>query len=154
MKKILMVCTANICRSPMAKLVLQKLVANVGQSSHWQIDSAGTHAPLSGERADPRADAALQRRGYQTPKHKSRGVQPQDFETFDLLLAMDSDNLTSLLRRCPAQHQHKLHLLMEYAPQAGVRDVPDPYYGNAQGFERVLDLCESATQGLFKQLSG
>lgn len=154
MKKILMVCTANICRSPMAKVVLQKFVADAGQSSDWQIDSAGTHAQARGENADARGDAALRRRGYQVPRHKSRNIQPQDFETFDLLLAMDSDNLASLQRRCPSQHQHKLHLLLKYAPQSGLGDVPDPYYSNAQGFDRVLDLCESATQGLFNQLSG
>ena len=152
MKKILMVCTANICRSPMAKVVLQKFVSDAGQSSLWLIDSAGTHAQPGGERADPRGDAALQRCGYSAPKHKSRSVQPKDFETFDLLLAMDSDNLASLQRRCPVQHQHKLRLLLDYAPQPEVSNVPDPYYSNAQGFDRVLDLCESGAKGLFNHL--
>ena len=154
MKKILMVCTANICRSPMAKLVLQKIVADAAQSSLWQIDSAGTHALAKGERADPRADTALKRRGYTVPKHKSRSIQPMDFENFDFLLAMDSNNLAALQRQCPARHQHKLRLLLDYAPQFGISDVPDPYYSNAQGFERVLDLCESGTKGVFGQLSG
>lgn len=133
----------------MAKVVLQKVVADAGQSSLWQIDSAGTHALPKSERADPRADAALQRRGYAVPKHKSRGVQPSDFENFDLLLAMDSDNLASLQRRCPVQHQGKLRLFLAFVPQLGVSDVPDPYYSNAQGFDRVLDLCESGATGLF-----
>lgn len=148
MKKILMVCTANICRSPMAKVVLQRRVAEAGQTSQWQIDSAGTHAQRSGERADARGNAALERRGYKVPKHKSRSIQPKDFETFDWLLAMDADNLGFLQRHCPEQHQHKLRLLLDFAGPIGIVSVPDPYYGNAQGFDRVLDLCEAAASGL------
>ena len=153
MKKILMVCTANICRSPIAKAVLQKIAADAGEAALWHIDSAGTHAQSNGERADPRGEAALKRQGYTASKHKSRAIQPQDFENFDLLLAMDSANLESLQRRCPPQHLHKLHLLLAYAPQTGTSDIPDPYYSNAQGFDRVLALCEAGSKGLFSQLS-
>ena len=152
MKKILMVCTANICRSPMAKVVLQKIVTDAGKSSVWQIDSAGTHAQRGGERADPRGDAALIKRGYKTQKHKSRSVQPKDFEVFDLILAMDADNLSSLKRHCPEPLQHKLGLLLDFAPQSRSTSVPDPYYGNAEGFDRVLDLCEAGAKGLFNQM--
>ena len=151
--KILMVCTANICRSPMAKVVLQKLVADAGQIRNWQIDSAGTRAQRGGERADPRGDQALAKRGYSPPKHKSRGVELKDFETFDLLLAMDTDNLASLKRHCPPALQHKLQLFLDYASLLGISSVPDPYYGNAQGFERVLDLCEAGAKGLFARLN-
>lgn len=151
--KILMVCTANICRSPMAKVILGKLVADAGQSRDWHIDSAGTHAQRGGERADPRGDAALKRRGYAPPKHKSRSVKPADFETFDLLLAMDADNLAALKRHCPQVYQDKIRLLLDYAPELGISGVPDPYYGNPQGFDRVLDLCEAAAKGVFNQLA-
>ena len=99
--------------------------------------------------------AVAAKRGYtQLPRQRSRQLLDADFERFDLLIAMDRQNLDNLRRQCPPEHQHKLHLLLEFAPQLDVDEVPDPYYGNVAGFERVLDLCESGVSGLLAHLAG
>jgi protein-tyrosine phosphatase len=146
MKKILVVCMGNICRSPMALVVLQSHVAKAGFSSQIKIDSAGTHAGLLGERPDPRAQAALLRRGYETSRARSRKIGADDFLKFDAVLAMDSGNIAALKEMCPPNQLGKLHLYLEFGSNVNVgggpKEVPDPYYGNVAGFERVLDLCE------------
>lgn len=150
MRKILMVCTANICRSPMAKAVAQQLADRAGQSKQWAFDAAGTHAQNGGPRPDPRTKTVMTARHYAVGNTRSRRVTPQDFERFDLLLAMDEDNLAALQRQCPPEQLHKLRLLLSYAPELGEREVPDPYFGGLTGFERVLDLCEAGVRGLLK----
>ena len=150
MKKILMVCMGNICRSPMAKAVLQKTIAVGGSVGDLQVDSAGTAAQV-GDRADGRALATLERRGYTGLKHRARRVIAKDFENFDLILAMDATNLAELLKNCPPTLQHKVKLLSSFAPSGAGNDIPDPYFGNVQGFEKVLDLCEAAVAGLARQ---
>lgn len=152
MTKLLMVCMGNVCRSPMAQFVARQLVQKAGLAGVVQIDSAGTHAGRSGEPPDPRAKTALTQRGYQVGKSRSRPINEQDFMRYDLILAMDQANLNELRRLCPTEHTHKLRLLLEFAPQAAQREIPDPYYSNAQGFERVLDLCEAGVRGLLEQL--
>lgn len=138
----------------MAQYVLEKQVAQANLPENIRIDSAGTHANGAGERPDPRAVAALLRRGYEMGRHRARRVAPQDFDKFDLILAMDADNLKALQKACPAQHLPKLRLFLSFiqnVPTANpFADVPDPYYGNVAGFERVLDLCESGTRGLIQ----
>jgi protein-tyrosine phosphatase len=148
MTKILMVCMGNICRSPMAQAVTLHLVKQSGLARQIQIDSAGTHAARGGQAADPRAKAALSTRGYPVGKNKSRLVDEQDFMRYDLILAMDQANLNDLRRICPNESTHKLRLFLEFAGDVDTRDIPDPYYGNVQGFERVLDLCETGARGL------
>ena len=148
MMKILMVCMGNICRSPMAQAVARQVARNAGRSLEFEFDSAGTLAMRVGERADPRARSLLLSRDYEPGNTRARRVTDQDFERFDLILAMDQSNLQELQRLCPPQHTGKLHLLLEFAPWAGVQEVPDPYYGNLAGFERVLELCEAGAQGL------
>ncbi len=150
MTKILMICMGNICRSPMAEAVLHALAQQQGRLGEFDIDSAGTHGHYhAGEPPDPRAVAAAARRGYsQIAKQRARAIKPEDFEKFDLLVAMDRDNLGNLQRICPPEHLAKLHLLLAFAPELGLAEVPDPYYGNAAGFERVLDLCEVGVRGL------
>ena len=150
MMKILMVCMGNICRSPMAQAVARQVARNAGRSLEFEFDSAGTLAQRTGERADPRARSLLLSRDYEPGNTRARRVNEQDFERFDLILAMDQTNLEALQRLCPPQHAGKLHLLPEFAPSAGVEEVPDPYYGNLAGFERVLELCEAGAQGLLK----
>jgi protein-tyrosine phosphatase len=150
MKTLLMVCMGNICRSPMAKTVMQKMVQGAGLSAELIIDSAGTHAQHLGERPDPRAVAALLRRGYIATPTRSRRLIAQDYEKSDLILAMDTDNLTEIRRTCPPQHQDKLKLFLDFSQELPASEVPDPYYGNQQGFERVLDLCEAGARGLIK----
>lgn len=150
MTRILLVCMANICRSPMALAVAQHRVLELGLAKAFHFDSAGTHARRPGERPDPRAVTVLSSCRYTVPKSRSRQVIAPDFERFDLIVAMDESNRAALHSMCPAPHRGKLHLLLEFAPELGMREVPDPYYGNLAGFERVLSLCESGVQGLIR----
>lgn len=150
MTKLLMVCMGNICRSPMAQAVTLHLTEQAGLTQKILIDSAGTHVGRGGLRSDPRVDTVLSGRGYSVGKSRSRQVTERDFERYDLVLAMDQTTLNNLLRICPADQAHKLRLLLEFAQGVDVREIPDPYYGNVQGFERVLDLCEAAARGLVK----
>ena len=152
MTKLLMVCMGNVCRSPMAQIVTTRLVQQAGMARELDVDSAGTHAGRVGEPPDPRAKAALSARGYAVGKSRSRKIGEQDFERYDLILAMDQANLNDLRRICPNEHTHKLRLFLEFANSLEAREIPDPYYGNAQGFERVLDMCEAAGRGLVAYL--
>ena len=146
-----MVCMGNICRSPMAEVVANHFLL-ARPNEVFLVKSAGTHAIRSAD-ADLRARKVLQARGYDMPKRKARGVSDGDFERFDLILAMDATTLSELQRRCPVQHQHKLRLFMslvELGSEVSPPSVPDPYYGNAQGFNNVLDMCEAGVKGLLK----
>lgn len=146
-----MVCMGNICRSPMAQAVAQKMAVEAGLAKQLHFDSAGTHAHHTGERPDPRAETTLSSRGYDVKRIRSRRIASQDFERFDLILAMDSSNLTDLRRICPPPHLNKLHLFLDFADGITETEVPDPYYGNLAGFDRVLDLCEAGAGGLVKR---
>jgi protein-tyrosine phosphatase len=148
MTKLLIVCAGNICRSPMAQVVMHHLATKGPLATPLAIDSAGTHAPGVSERMDPRARAALARCRYEAGQLRSRQVTERDCHLVDLILAMDHRNLADLQRLCPVQHQHKLHLFMSFAPELGETFVPDPYYGNAQGFDNVIRLCEAGAMGL------
>lgn len=148
MNKFLLVCTANICRSPMALTVLRKLVTDRGLMHAFHMDSAGTHVSAPAQLPDPRAVAALVRRGYKPDKKRSTRITANHLAEYDLILAMDAYNLTELRKICPDAHAHKLKLFLSYAPETGRTEVPDPYYGSAAGFEIVLDLCEAAANGL------
>ena len=145
-----MVCMANICRSPMACSVAQKLAADTNLSHQLKFESAGTHAYHLGEKPDRRAEMALSSRGYELVRMRSRRISPKDFEDFDLILAMDASNLAELRRLCPPYHLAKLRLLLDFAQGLNETEIPDPYFGNAEGFERVLDLCEAGARGLIK----
>lgn len=143
-------CMANVCRSPMALAVAKQRVLELGLVKVLSFDSAGTYARRTGERPDPRAASVLLSRQYAPDKTRSRQVSGPDFERFDQLVAMDEANLATLRSMCPPQHRGKLHLLLEFAPELGLTEVPDPYYGNLAGFERVLELCEAGVEGLIK----
>lgn len=136
----------------MAQAVCQKLAQDAGMSGYFRFDSAGTHTHHSGERPDPRAESALTRRGYNAGRIRSRRLVASDFEKYDLILAMDSVNLADITQQCPLEHQKKLRLLLEFSDGLDESDVPDPYYGNAQGFDRVLDMCEAGGKGLIQHL--
>lgn len=123
-----------------------------GLADHIEIDSAGTGDWHVGEPPDTRAQAAARTRGYDLSTLRARQVSADDFERFDLLLAMDEANLTELRRRCPPAHRDKVRLLMEFAPGASETEVADPYFGGAQGFEQVLDQVERACEGLLDTL--
>lgn len=150
MHKILMICMGNLCRSPMAVGALQGVVAARRLEHLFEVDSAGTHARRHvGQRPDPRAIEVAARRGYKDlSKQRSRPVGASDFQKFDLIIAMDGDNLQSLKKICPAELHHKLHLLLEFADGSSGVDIPDPYFGSVAGFEHVLDLCEAGVTGL------
>jgi protein-tyrosine phosphatase len=142
---------ANICRSPMAEAVLHGMAQADGRLS-LELDSAGTRVARPGVRPDSRAEAALLRRGYEVLKARSRQLVEEDFDSFDLLLAMDRPNLADMLGICPPHHRRKVGLFLAFAPESGLYEVPDPYFGSAQGFERVLDLCELGSRGLLESL--
>lgn len=153
MIRILVVCMGNICRSPTASAVLQGEVQRRGLVRQVHVDSAGTYAGHRGEKADQRAISAALAAGYdQILQERARRVKPQDFEQSDLILAMDRDNLMNLAHECPPEHRHKLHLFLDYAGVAAGGEVPDPYYGNQAGFERVLALCEAGARGVLDRL--
>jgi len=149
--RVLFVCMGNICRSPTAEGVFRHFVREAGLAERVEVDSAGTHAYHTNEPADRRANAAAERRGYSLADIRARRVQDKDFDTFDYIIAMDRDNLASLTEQADAEHHHKIRLFLEFA--SGHEDeVPDPYYGGAAGFERVLDLIEDASRGLLGTL--
>ncbi|MDX1592661.1 MAG: low molecular weight protein-tyrosine-phosphatase [Gammaproteobacteria bacterium] len=153
MTRILFVCMGNICRSPTAEGVFRKLLDEQGIGDEYHVDSAGTHAYHVGEPPDSRAQQAAMRRGIDLSDQRARQVEVGDFAAFDRILAMDGENLAMLEARCPGEHRHKLARLLDYAPDCGRRDVPDPYYGGGRGFEEVLDLVTAAGRGLLAQLS-
>jgi len=117
-----------------------------------EVDSAGTHDYHVGEPPDRRAVEAARRRGVDLSGLRARQVMPIDFERFDYVLAMDRQNLEILMERAPPQYHERIQLFMDFAPDAYAREVPDPYYGTANGFEEVLDLLEQASEGLLREL--
>jgi len=145
--RVLMVCLGNICRSPTAEAMLRRKVHDAGLDDRVEVDSAGTADYHVGSPPDRRAIAHGERRGLKMKSLRGRQASRADFERFDFILAMDEDNLAELERIRPPGARATLALLMSYAPQAGSTVVPDPYYGSADGFERVLDLVESAAEG-------
>lgn len=151
-RRVLFVCLGNICRSPTAEAVFREQLRREAAGLAVEVDSAGTHGYHAGEPPDARAIAAAARRGIDMSDLRARMVEPADFERFDLVLAMDEQNLRRLHRLAPAEHRHRLRLFLEYAPGLGRRDVPDPYYGGETGFEEVLDLVEAASRGLLAAL--
>ena len=145
--RVLMVCLGNLCRSPTAEAVLRKKVHEAGLDGRIEVDSAGTADYHVDSPPDRRAIAHGERRGLAMKQLRGRQVSSGDFDRFDFILAMDDDNLANLNRIRPAGSRAEVALLMSYAPQAGAREVPDPYYGGTEGFEIVLDLVESAADG-------
>ena len=137
----------------MARLVAQQLTRDAGQGANFLFEAAGTHALSKGEAMDPRARSVLAKHHYAVDSTRSRRVSADDFERFDWVLAMDKSNHSDLEKLCPAHLLSKLQLLLDYAPAQEVREVPDPYFGNVAGFERVLYLCELAVEGFLKKHS-
>ena len=148
--RILFVCMGNICRSPMAEGVFRQLVRQAGLEEVVQMDSAGTHGFHAGEAPDKRAQAAASKRGYEIGDLRARRVRERDFEDFDMILAMDWDNLSAIQQVAPKSAHHKLQLLMRFASDHESATIPDPYYGNQQGFEQALDYIEDACAGLLE----
>lgn len=152
MIRVLFVCMGNICRSPTAEAVFKHLVAVEGLAGRIESDSAGTHDYHIGVPPDLRSQAAAAQRGYDLSPLRARQVRVEDFTDFDYVLAMDEANLAALRKLCPTQYRERVKLFLEFAPEAGRREVPDPYYGGKQGFDEVLDLVEDAAQGLLEHI--
>lgn len=145
---VLFCCMGNICRSPTAEGVFRHLVRQAGLEERILIDSAGTHDYHVGSPPDRRSCHHASLRGYDLSELRARQVHRRDFERFDLVLAMDWENLELLGELCPPEHSHKLRRLMEFAPPSLGEVVADPYYGGKDGFEAVLDHVEAACRGL------
>lgn len=150
--KVLFVCMGNICRSPTAEGVFTKLVKDHHLETRFAIDSAGTHAYHVGNEPDLRSQSAARERGIDLSTLRARKVNYGDFEEFDFILAMDDENYSILINACPEQHKTKVKYFLDYAPHLKEREVPDPYYGGAYGFERVLDMIEEASVGFLKAI--
>jgi protein-tyrosine phosphatase len=148
-----MVCTGNICRSPTAEGVFRHKLAAAGLAGRVEVQSAGTVDYHAGSPPDHRAQQAAQRRGYDLSRQRARRLRSDDFERFDLLVAMDTDHLERMVEMCPGSSADRIRLLMDYSPaRPRGLGVPDPYYGAPAGFERVLDLIEEACEGLLRDL--
>ena len=148
--KVLFVCMGNICRSPTAEGVFNKVIKNKNAEHRFLVDSAGTHAYHIGEQPDPRSQQTARRRGVDLSKIRARKVSKLDFELFDHILAMDTNNLQLLLDASPIEFHHKITLFLDYASEHDERDVPDPYYSSSNGFEHVFDLIEDASKGFYE----
>lgn len=142
----------NICRSPTAHGVFQKKVIEHGLSTQIRVDSAGTHNYHPGSPPDKRSQAHALKRGYDLSDQRARQIKASDFKNYDLILAMDWDNLALIQAECPAEHQSKVRRLTEFCLKHESPVVPDPYYGGKDGFEHVLDLVEDACEGLIQHI--
>lgn len=146
--RLLFICLGNICRSPMAEGMFRHVANEEGVGHLLKIDSAGMGDWHKGEAPDARAQSAALERGVDISGQASRKVELEDFDDFDLVLAMDASNISDLLEIAPHDARHKIRRFLEYAPHMGVEDVPDPYYGGPEGFGHALDLIEAAARGL------
>jgi protein-tyrosine phosphatase len=153
MTKVLFICTGNICRSPTAEIVFQHHVRQARLQDAVYIDSAGTHDYHTGEAPDGRTQQAALKRGFDMSKLVARQVDTDDFHKFDYILAMDHGHLAMLKHMRPNSFTGHLGLFMEFSEIYKNSEVPDPYYGNAQGFEKVLDMVEDASRGLLEVIA-
>jgi protein-tyrosine phosphatase len=151
---VLFVCMGNICRSPTAHGVFRHKVKAQGMARWVQVDSAGTHNYHPGSSPDQRSQKHAAQRGYDLSDLRARQIKSRDFQRYDLILAMDWDNLALIQAECPDEHQSKLRRLTEFCQTHDNPVVPDPYYGDINGFEKVLDLVEDACEGLIRHVQG
>jgi len=150
MVSVLFVCLGNICRSPTAEGVFRDLVEREGLGDEIRIDSAGTHAYHVGSPPDARAQSEAKRRGIDISGLRGRQARTEDFKLFDYVLAMDRSNHQNLLSICPPDAQDRLAMFLDFAPDLGRREVPDPYYDG--GFEPVYDMIVQAAHGLLSDI--
>jgi len=146
--RILFVCLGNICRSPMAEGVLRRVAEEEGALDLFEIDSAGLGHWHIGQAPDPRAQSAARDRGIDISGQSARQVTRADFDRFDLLLAMDGENFQELVDLAPGNARHKVRRFLDFAPKLRSKNVPDPFFGGAEGFDHALDLIEQAARGL------
>jgi protein-tyrosine phosphatase len=149
--RIVFVCTGNICRSPTAEGVLRRMAAAQGLADHIDVASAGLEDWHAGAPPDARSEAHARRRGYDLAAQRARHFTRGDFERFDWVIAMDAGHHDQLRRLCPPQHTHKLRRAADFSERVPADGVPDPYYGDAGGFERVLDMVEAVCEGVLME---
>jgi len=149
---VLFVCTGNICRSPTAEGVLRHQAKLAGLEDRLKIDSAGTHGYHIGEPPDRRSIAAARRRGIDLSTLRARKVAAGDFADFDYVIALDRGHFDLLRADCPPAHLARLSLFLKHLGEKNLHDVPDPYYGNAKGFDDVLDLIERGCAALLAHI--
>lgn len=150
--RVLFVCMGNICRSPTAEGVLRQFIRQNNLGDKVEVDSAGTHGYHVGEAPDSRTQRAAVVRGYNLSQLRARKVARQDLDYFDLVLAMDKNNLDNLQRLASPEQQEKIKLFMDFSKNFDDNEVPDPYYGLGHGFDLVLDMVEDAAQGLIEDI--
>jgi protein-tyrosine phosphatase len=152
-KKILFVCTGNICRSPGAEAIFKQMVQNRELDKQFEIDSAGTTAYHVGELADKRMRAHAKKRGYNLNSVSRKFNANYDFDHFDFIIAMDNEHIFSLKRRARNEADlQKIHKMTDFRKKWDYDEIPDPYYGGEEGFELVLDLLEDSCEGLLTKL--
>jgi protein-tyrosine phosphatase len=152
-RAILFVCTANICRSPMALAVMRNLAQAHGAGQFLELDSAGTHEYHVGKPPFPAAVELARRRGYDITRFVARRINGNDFDHFDHILAMDGANIAALKSIAPTRSKQKIELLLEYGDKYHGAEVPDPYGGKDEDFARALDMIEDGCRGLLEVLS-
>ncbi|QFU76125.1 low molecular weight phosphotyrosine protein phosphatase [Halioglobus maricola] len=152
MSNVMFVCLGNICRSPTAHGVFEAMVNARGLQNRIRVDSSGTGDWHIGHAPDKRATAEAAQRGYDLSHLRARQVRPSDFDEFDYILAMDGQNLADLQAMCPPDYTGVLALFLPFAPDNPTDEVPDPYYGGAEGFTQVLDMVEAASEGLLAEI--
>lgn len=152
MVNVLFVCLGNICRSPSAEGVFRAMVEREGLGDEITCDSAGTSDWHIGNPPDERATEAAARRGYDLTPLRARQATSRDFEDFDIVIAMDRSNHAKLQALAPAGREDRLHMMTAFAPELAIDEVPDPYYGAGDGFERVLDMLEATSNGLLDHI--
>jgi len=150
--KVLFICMGNICRSPTAHAVFRQRVAGRALQDKIYVDSAGTHAYHVGCGADTRSQQAALLRGFKMDDLQARQLCAKDYQQFDYLLVADHDNFRLTFDACPVEQRHKIGYILDYAKNSTIKEVPDPYYGEGDGFEKVLDLLEDACEGLLLEL--
>jgi low molecular weight protein-tyrosine phosphatase len=150
MVRVLFVCMGNICRSPLSQGVFEDILRREGLEDEVFVDSAGTGHWHVGEPPDERASSAASLRGLDISAQRARQVRPEDCEDFDYILTMDEENYRMVSSLCRGSAVVKPFL--DFATDSPEREVPDPFYGGPEGFERVLDLVEEASEGLLEDI--
>lgn len=152
MIRVLFVCLGNICRSPTAEGVFRDLVSREGLSDKIETDSCGTSGWHKNDPPDSRAQEEARHRGIKIDDLKSRKTLDSDFSDFDFIIAMDHNNFDTLHVKCPKMYTSKIHMFLSFAPEIGIAEVPDPYYGGPDGFSDVFDMIDTASRGLLQHI--
>lgn len=150
---VLFVCLGNICRSPAAQGIFEKLVEDAGLSNHIKVDSCGTAAFNVGKNPDPRSIEASARAGYDISQQIARQIQDEDYDNNDFVIAMDRINLTNIEAWAPKDFDGEINLFMHYCKHGGNAQIPDPYYADASKFDGVIKSLEKASTGLLNHIS-